>query len=229
MSKTNLFHRVKQTLLLLCLMCSAFGLKAAVVTPEANKTYFIVNKQTGCVLSNGNSTNTDSPIYCLTREENNYGQRWTMELVSDNVYAFRNELSRMGIDAALNGISAGKTPLQYTFDKTNTNQQCHLMSVDGEEGVFQLAYLYKGQTYYMSLSEETFYTKTVMTTDKTDQHTYFTLEETQPAPEPMKNDWENEEVFAVGKNQDMPLTCPTNRPKRSAPMPNAMPNRGSTP
>ena len=123
----------------------------------------------GCVLSNGNSTNTDSPIYCLTREENNYGQRWTMELVSDNVYAFRNELSRMGIDAALNGISAGKTPLQYTFDKTNTNQQCHLMSVDGEEGVFQLAYLYKGQTYYMSLSEETFYTKTVMTTDQTDQ------------------------------------------------------------
>lgn len=95
MSKTNLSHRVKQTLLLLCLMCSAFGLKAAVVTPEANKTYFIVNKQTGCVLSNGNSTNTDSPIYCLTREENNYGQRWTMELVSDNVYAFRNELSRM--------------------------------------------------------------------------------------------------------------------------------------
>ena len=53
MSKTNLSHRVKQTLLLLCLMCSAFGLKAAVVTPEANKTYFIVNKQTGCVLSNG--------------------------------------------------------------------------------------------------------------------------------------------------------------------------------
>lgn len=199
MSKTNLSHRVKQTLLLLCLMCSAFGLKAAVVTPEANKTYFIVNKQTGCVLSNGNSTNTDSPIYCLTREENNYGQRWTMELVSDNVYAFRNELSRMGIDAALNGISAGKTPLQYTFDKTNTNQQCHLMSVDGEEGVFQLAYLYKGQTYYMSLSEETFYTKTVMTTDQTDQHTYFTFEETQPAPEPVKNDWENEEVFAVGK------------------------------
>ena len=47
MSKTNLSHRVKQTLLLLCLMCSAFGLKAAVVTPEANKTYFIVNKQTG--------------------------------------------------------------------------------------------------------------------------------------------------------------------------------------
>ena len=82
MSKTNLSHRVKQTLLLLCLMCSAFGLKAAVVTPEANKTYFIVNKQTGCVLSNGNSTNTDSPIYCLTREENNYGQRWTMELYS---------------------------------------------------------------------------------------------------------------------------------------------------
>ena len=73
------------------------------------------------------------------------------------------------------------------------------MSVDGEEGVFQLAYLYKGQTYYMSLSEETFYTKTVMTTDQTDQYTYFTFEETQPAPEPVKNDWENEEVFAVGK------------------------------
>ena len=58
----NLSHSVQRVLLTLCLLCSAIGLKAEVVTPQDGKTYLIISKKTGCVLSNNDETDDDAPI-----------------------------------------------------------------------------------------------------------------------------------------------------------------------
>ena len=191
----NLSHSVQRVLLTLCLLCSAIGLKAEVVTPQDGKTYLIISKKTGCVLSNNDETDDDAPIYCVNRDDKSYGQRWTLVDAGNGAFALKNELSGKGLDAALNGN--GKSPLQWTLDPTNYNQQCTFKAVEGEEGVYQLTYSLKGQTYYLGLSSYDDKTKT--TTDETEEGTFFTLEYAEPAPEPEKHDWEDETVFAVGK------------------------------
>ena len=193
----NLLHNVQRVLLTVSLLCAAFGLKAEVVTPQDGHTYLIINQKTGGALTNNDVVANDAPIYCLDRNDKSYGQRWTLVSAGNGAFALKNEASGSGLDAALNGN--GKTPLQWTLDASNVNQQCTFQEVDGEEGTYQMAYTYQGTTYYMTLASTSLYMTTKMTTDATDEYTHFTLVESEPAPEPEKHDWEDETVFAVGK------------------------------
>ena len=191
----NLLHNVRRVLLTLSLVCAAIGLKAEVVTPEAGKTYIILSKKTGCALTNNDVDDNDAPIFCLDRNDKSYGQRWTLVDAGGGAFALKNEGSGKGLDAAINGN--GKTPLQWNLDTSNFNQQCTFKAATGEEGVYQLTYTYQGVTYYLGLANLDMSTQ--LYTTSSEETTFFTLEETEPKPDPEHHDWEDETVFAVGK------------------------------
>ncbi len=192
--RTNPLQKARRALTALLAFVLAAGAAFASTLPEAGKTYYLVSVSTGDVLSNGDNNADDARIYCVTRDESSYGQRWSFVSVgnSGNTFALKNEGSGKGLDAALNNKLY---PLQWTFDATNYNQQCTFVETD-VEGAFRLAYTYNGNTYYIQNGE---YGICNMTQDATGDDTKFSLVETEAAPEPVKNDWENETVFAVGK------------------------------
>ncbi len=192
--RTNPFQKARRALTALLAFLLTAGAAVAGTLPEAGKTYYLVSVATGDVLSNADNNNNDARIYCVTRDESSYGQRWSFVSVgtSGNTFALKNEGSGKGLDAALNNK---KYPLQWTFDSSNYNQQCTFVETD-IEGHYRLAYTYQGQTYYIQNGD---YGICYMTQDATGTDTEFTLEETEAAPEPEKHDWEDETVFAVGK------------------------------
>ena len=193
----NISNLLRHAMIGVFLMCASIGIRAEVVKPEAGHTYLIINKKTGGVLSNNDSQSTDAPIYCIDRDDTSYGQRWTLVNAGNGAFALKNEASGMGLDAAINGN--GKTPLQWTLDPSNSNQQCTFVAADGDNNAYQLSFSSKGIVYYLGLGTFDAYTK--LYTSSTEESTLFTLEETEPAPEPEHHDWEDETVFAVGKEK----------------------------
>ena len=172
-----------------------------VTTPVAELTYIFKNKSTGNVLTNRGSRTQGALIYADAEAEGDYGQHWQYKRMSyksgkNTVSAcvLYNQMYGYAIDAGLNG---NKVPLQYGADASNVNQQVTLSPVDGQDGVYQIVYLRSNVTYYVACASDG---STSMVTDASDESTYFTISLTD-APVIVKNDWENERVFAVNKEE----------------------------
>ncbi len=175
--------------------------QTTVTTPVPMLTYIFKNKSTGNVLTNRDSRTQAALIYADAEAEGDYGQHWQykpLNYKSGNKtltdYVLYNEMYAYAIDAGLNG---NKKPLQYGADASNANQQVTLSPVSGQDGVYQIVYSRSNVTYYMACTEDG---STSMVTDASDESTYFTISLTD-APVVVKNDWENERVFAVNKEE----------------------------
>lgn len=169
--------------------------------PIANSTYLFYSKKNGEVLSTLGKKELTAPVMTEEYKEGQYGQHWQIKTVSytsgwqtKTSQVLYNEYAGLAIDAALNNTMR---PLLYTLNGSNVNQQVTLVAVDGQDGVYQLQYTYNGKNYYVSVSEDG---STIMTEDADDESTWFTLEGTDPYVV-QKNDWENEKVFAVNKEE----------------------------
>lgn len=169
--------------------------------PIKGYTYLLRNKSNGQVLSNGESRASAAVLCTEDYKEGAYGQHWqyrTVEYKKNNqtLYAsvLYNAKYAYAIDAGLNG---NKVPLQYGLDGSNSNQQVSFVAVDGQEGVYRIAYTHNGTTYYLSANSKG---DTYMVPDADDETTYFTLEYTD-AYVPVLNDWENQKIFAVNKEE----------------------------
>ena len=168
--------------------------------PVKGYTYLLRNKKTGWVLSNKESRTSAALIYTEEYKEGQYGQHWQYRTVEYNSggtkYAtvLYNGKYSYAIDAGLNG---NKKPLQYALDGSNANQQVSFVAVNGQDGVYRIAYTDNDTTYYVAADSEG---NTQMVSDADDETTYFTLEYTDEYA-PVYNDWENQKVFAVNKEE----------------------------
>ncbi len=168
-----------------------------VSVPATGLTYFFTSKKTGKVISNKGSYDSAALLYTETRDDDNYGQRWTLKSVTDNKTTYTvlyNPHFAFAVDAGLNG---NKKPLQYKLESNNTNQHVSIEAVSGQEGVYQIAYSYRGTKYYMSANDD----ESMEMVTTSGESTYFTLESTAPAPVQQPNDWENQAVYNVGKEE----------------------------
>ncbi len=172
-----------------------------VTTPVAELTYIFKNKSTGNVLTNRSSRASAALIYADAEAEGDYAQHWQYKRMSykqgnntKTACVLYNAMYGYSIDAGLNG---NKVPLQYASDPSNANQQVTLSPVSGQDGVYQIVYSRSNVTYYMACASDG---STSMVTDASDESTYFTIALTD-APVIVKNDWENERVFAVNKEE----------------------------
>ena len=164
-----------------------------------HQTYVFKNKNNGQVLSNKGSNGKAALLYTEPYVSGNAGQLWQYRSVSykegwenKSAKVLYNEVLGYAVDAGLNG---NKIPLQYTLEAKNVNQQVHIEGVEGQEGVYQLKYVYKDVPYYMSANEKG---ETKMIEDAADESTYFTLTAAK-SPVILKNDWENERVYGINK------------------------------
>ncbi len=161
--------------------------------PLGGLTYVLTNALTGTVLANGNNTSADSRIVMEKRDDTRYGQRWTLQAISGSeAFVLVNAYSELAVDAGLNG---GKQPLQYGVNATNYNQQATFVAIEGQDGTYQLRYTYQGTDYYICAYANN---TTAMTTNAAAAGTRFVLTGID-VPIVPRNDWENERVYAVGK------------------------------
>ena len=168
--------------------------------PIVGYAYLLRNKKTGWVLTNNESRKEGELLRTVAYEEGKYGQHWqyrTVEYQINNNWYYPAVLYNVkyayAIDAALQ--STAMQPLQYKLDGKNSNQQVSFEAVEGQEGVYRIAYKYKNVTYYLSADEKG---DTKMVTDANDEKTYFTFEYTD-AGTYEANDWENPAVIGVNK------------------------------
>ena len=171
----------------------------AVNVPATGASYFFTSKKTGKVISNRGSSESAAYLYTETRDDSSYGQRWTLQTVTDNKTTYTvlyNAHYSYAVDAGLNG---NMKPLQYKLESNNVNQHVSVEAVDGQDGVYQIAYSRNGTKYYISANDDE--SMEMVTAASAGESTYFTLESTYPAPAPKQNDWENQAVYAVGKEE----------------------------
>lgn len=169
--------------------------------PIANATYLFYSKKNGEVLGTNGSKTSAAPIVTEEYKEGQYDQHWQLKSISYTsgwqtltAKVLYNGYASLAIDAALNNT---KHPLLYAVNGSNVNQQVTLVAVEGQEDTYQLQYTYQGQNYYIAVDDKS---TTYMSQDADDESTWFTIEGTDPYIVQL-NDWENEKVFAVNKEE----------------------------
>ena len=191
LSSSNSYFRLEAT-----------GRTAKITTPWTGFTYVVTSQLTGKVVTTLGSGGSGARLYASDdRDDDVPAQRWQLKSAKDDNgtahTVLYNDTYRLAVDAALNNV---KYPLLYDLNAGNVNQQVSFRSVSGQEGVYQIYYTYQWQTYYMTTDEKG---DMSMTTSSGDAGTYFTFEALTPieVKPRQKNDWENELVYAEGKEE----------------------------
>ncbi len=174
------------------------------VPPCANLTFHIVpvtSDGTQTALSSLGATTIDSPVGIETLDTDDNDQKWCF-VTAGSGFQLLNVSSNLAMDFPTEQ-GAGKTILQYTPNTTNGNQQIIFEEVDGQEGVYQLHATKSNSTYYMKASSG----YVILTASATDETTYFRL---VPAEGYVAetNDWEDETVFAINKEDPVATYMP---------------------
>ena len=161
------------------------------------KTYYIRSCSSGNVLANGDKKEKDASIVFQKQSDKKAGQKWTLKSTgNDNEFIIVNSYyNTQAIDAAP-GSPKWYNAVQWDADVNSENQRFTFVAVEGVENTYNIVwtkqktrrFMDKGST--LNVSDET------PTNEKTIQ---FTLEETTPQGEIVRNDWENETVFGINK------------------------------
>lgn len=161
---------------------------SAIPLPE--KYYIIKNVKTGQVISNGESSATNSRVKTEPYEEGNYAQVWKL-LSGKTAYIVMNPTyGGLAIDCALDNK---KYPLLWTVSNSNVNQNIFFTAVEGHTGYYQLSATSGSKTYYLKAVESS---NMELTEDATDEATYFTLQYTEKSP---SSYWEDQTIYEENK------------------------------
>lgn len=165
--------------------------KEAPAIPLAGKYCIITNVKTGKVISNGGSSSTNARVLTEPYEEGNYGQVWKLLSGNSGLIIMNPTFGGLAIDCALEGK---KYPLLWTVATNNTNQNIIFTKVEGHDGYYQLSVNASDKTVYYLKGVES--GNMELTTDATDEATYFTLQYTGKSP---SNYWEDETIYEENK------------------------------
>lgn len=184
-------------LLALCLLALPIAPTATANDAPTANGYFIIRRASDAtqVLSNRQSLEQDDYIYADTYEEGNYGQVWQLvpSTAASGKYLLYSKYSGFYFNVNLN---SSQRPLQWQYEDA-ANTQAEFIAVDAaEEGVYQIAFVYRSTTYYVKAAASG---TTSTTTDASDTDTYFTLSATTEPDKTGKNYWEDETMFGENK------------------------------
>ena len=154
--------------------------------------YTITHAASGYVLNNRDNKNNDAYIFADPIGDTSEESRiWKMrrKVVEGNWYQLFNPYAEKALDMALGGP---KRPLQWNSEFTNSNQQVSIVLKDEERGLYQLTCQNaNGVTYTLVVSGN----ETSMSTNPTEENSYFTLTEVFPTNVPLPKYWEDEATF----------------------------------
>ena len=154
--------------------------------------YTITHAASGYVLNNRDNKNNDAYIFADPIGETSEASRtWKMrrKVVEGNWYQLFNPYAEKALDMALGGL---KRPLQWNSEFTNSNQQVSIVLKDEERGLYQLTCQdANGVAYTLVVNGN----QTSMSTNPTEENSYFTLTEVFPTNVPLPKYWEDETTF----------------------------------
>lgn len=165
--------------------------KEAPAIPLSGKYYVITHVKTGQVVSNGGSSSTNARILTEPYESGNYEQVWKLISGTSGLIIMNPTYGGLAIDFATDGK---KYPLLWTVSADNVNQNITFSPVEGHSGYYQLTAKSKdGTVYYLKGVESG---NMELTTDATDEATYFSLQFTGKSP---SSYWEDQTVYEENK------------------------------
>lgn len=170
-----------------------------VCRPVPGQYYNIVAANVGGgtqVLSNLGSRALDAPIRLVSHDDADTGQKWQLVAAGEG-FQLLNTSTYTAIDLATEK-AVSSSLLQWRPDASNDNQKVRFTEIDGRPGTYQLSATKNGVTRYILPQSGG---SVIRTASASDPDTYFTLQLTSTPPEPIKEDWENEEVFAINKEE----------------------------
>lgn len=178
----------------------ATGQTAEIKQPYVGLTYTLTNVKNGGVLSTKGETANNSRLYTETYDEAQDGQKW---MISSGVSG-KNTVSILysvgsgkAVDCAVQGAKK-YYPLLWNADYTSVNQQVDIQSVEGVDEAYRICFTISGTTYCLSADEEG--NMSTVELSKAGEESYFSFKAIASSVS-ASNDWENERVFAVGKEK----------------------------
>lgn len=154
--------------------------------------YTLTNPFTELRIDNGGSSSNDSYIIARPIDDKSDTQVWQFLKEGDS-YVLYTPFYRKAIDLALRGK---RDPLQWRLDPSNPNQQMMLEAVQGKPGVFRLRAKYGDE--YLALGRDNDVTLSYFKNESTE----FRIEPSALRPPAIVgNEWENEAVFGVNKEE----------------------------
>lgn len=155
--------------------------------PTIGKSYVFQNVETQQVLTAPKGSKLESPLYSQDYKEGDTGQIWSLLNGNDGIVFTLTSLN-LSLDMGLNG---SKTPLLYTTDKKNFNQ--NLYFEETEDGTYRIYAIYKNVKYYLQSVANSQFT---VTADAIGNDTKFIP---IPAKTSLTAVWENQTFFEENK------------------------------
>lgn len=159
--------------------------------PLANSYYIIKSKMNGEVISSGTSAQKNTRIQTEPFKEGSREQVWQL-CQGSTAYVLMNMSCGLAMDCAIGGV---EHPLFWTVDGKNVNQNIVISEVYQQPQTYRLYIQTTNKNYYLKAVQSNFME---LTTDSTDEATYFTLETTTV---PKGNYWEDQSIFGENKEQ----------------------------
>lgn len=164
-------------------------MNTTVSIPLPNSYYVIKSKETGEVISSGESAQKNSRIVTEAFESANREQIWQIRQGSTG-YALMNMDCGLAMDCAIGGV---EYPLFWTLETQNVNQNLTFAEVYQNPGVYRIFINSNNKNYYLKAVKSG---NMQLTNDSTDQATYFTFETTDL---PKGEYWEDQTMFGENK------------------------------
>ena len=122
-------HRILSVFFSILLVC--MGMQAQDFSPKQTYSIFSAN---GLAIDNQGSMANESGIFLSHASANSASQAWQFFKVSENVYNIVNVMSGMAIDNASG--NAEQPAIQWSYDRSNINQQWVVERVDADTYTF---------------------------------------------------------------------------------------------
>lgn len=192
-------HKIKNILIGLLALCTPAG--AAAQTIDPNQAYEI-HTLSGLAVDNQESVDAGSKIFISKRVPGKESQVWQFVPVEQDVYCIVSPLSQQAIDNGGSG-AVERSVLQWSSDLNNANQRWRVEQLpDGHyvftslAGGFQLGFQGAGL-----IGEPIFQLKPEA--DSKNRQWVLVKSDVKVKTDPLKtrsdNDWENQHIFAVNK------------------------------
>lgn len=172
------------------------GKTVEMALPIAGEHYTITHAASGLSINSRGNGNNDAVMYIDEYSDDN-SDYFIWELrksssVSGDFFQIYSPVHGKALDLALGG---SRIPLFWDSNFTNTNQQVYITAAGTEHGIYQLSAVSKNVRYYLEASGNSLY----MTTEPTEEGSYFRLSYVADDKVPMGNVWEDETFFEDNK------------------------------
>ena len=175
---------------------SSTGVHHTANVPLLDRYYTLTHAASGNILTNRDNKANNALIYAdASSKVSTESSTWQLRRKASDANWFQlyNPYAVKAMDMAL--ASAAKKPLQWDPSFDNTNQQVSFVLKDAERGLYQLTCKKNNTTYYVVVSGE----QVSMSTEATEDNSYFTLSEVFPENLPLPEYWEDESIFEENK------------------------------